>query len=282
MGVLLSRSACSLWLPFYRSRVAVVVLVRGQGACRGLLCCAYRYIPIDPLSGREGLLEIEPAEARVVRQMFEWVDRERLSARQVLCRLNDLKIPPKKGARTWAKSSVLRILQRETYVGIWHYNKYQSCEPLNPASNPRYRKYAKCSRRLRQRSEWLPLELPEPTVEHRHLSGTTDNRLKAAFSETAPAALGCGLFFNLSGRPHPYVELIPLMMLAGGAWPSTSKGLIQQMQLRNQIHFHPAPVGKSSTTGPAHLIAEKLYRTVMNPIVVRLEDSRLVAVDKTN
>ncbi len=72
------------------------------------------------------------------------------------------------------------------------------------------------------------------------------------------------------------------MVFARGAWSSTSKGLIQQMHLRNQIHFHPSPVGKSSTTGPAHLIAEKLYRTVMNPIIVRLKGSRLVAVDKTN
>ena len=39
--------------------------------------------PKDRLAGTEGILEI-PAEAAVVRQMFEWVDQDGLSARRVL------------------------------------------------------------------------------------------------------------------------------------------------------------------------------------------------------
>src|SRR5713101_3829529 len=58
----------------------------------------YRYVPMDRIAGREGVLELEPTEAAVVRQMFEWVDQEGLSARRTLNRLNTLKIPPKKGA----------------------------------------------------------------------------------------------------------------------------------------------------------------------------------------
>ena len=121
----------------------------------------YRYTPMDRIAKKEGILEIAPEEAIVVRQMFEWVDREGLSAKRVLNRLNELKIPPKKSAPLWAKSSVLRILHCETYAGVWHYNKFQSCEPRNPTASPRYRKRAKCSLRERPRSEWLPLELPE-------------------------------------------------------------------------------------------------------------------------
>jgi site-specific DNA recombinase len=121
----------------------------------------YRYIPIDRLSGKEGILQIQPAEAKVVQQMFEWVDREGLSARRVLNRLNELQLLPRKGARQWAKSSVLRILHCETYAGTWHYNKFQSCEPRTPPTNVRYRRRTKCSLRQRPKSEWLPLELPE-------------------------------------------------------------------------------------------------------------------------
>jgi len=120
----------------------------------------YRYIPMDRLTGREGTLQIEPAEAKVVQQMFEWVDMEGLSARQVVNRLNELRIAPRKGAQDWAKSSVLRILHCETYAGIWHYNKFQGCEPRNPSSSARYRRRAKCSVRQRPKNEWLPLELP--------------------------------------------------------------------------------------------------------------------------
>jgi hypothetical protein len=80
----------------------------------------YRYVPKDRLSGTDGILEIAPAEAAAVRQMFEWVDQEGLSARRVLHRLNELEIQPRKGAAKWGKSSVLRILRSEIYAGVWH------------------------------------------------------------------------------------------------------------------------------------------------------------------
>lgn len=121
----------------------------------------YRYTPKDKTAGKEGVLEVASEESTVVRQMFEWVDQEGLSARRVLSRLNELKIPPKKGAAQWAKSSVLRILRCETYAGVWHYNKFQGCEPKNPEASPRYRKRSKCSVRRRPRNEWVPLALPE-------------------------------------------------------------------------------------------------------------------------
>lgn len=121
----------------------------------------YRYVPIDRLTGREGILQIEPEEAKVVQQMFSWVDAEGLSGRRVQNRLNELKIPPRKRARCWGKSSVLRILHCETYAGVWHYNKNQACEPRTPSTRARYRRRTKCSIRQRPKTEWLPLELPE-------------------------------------------------------------------------------------------------------------------------
>src|SRR5262249_21964696 len=84
----------------------------------------YRYIPMDKSTGRDGILQVIPEEARVVQQMFAWVDEEGFSARRVLLRLNYLKVPPRMGAEHWAKSSVLRILHCETYAGVWHYNKF--------------------------------------------------------------------------------------------------------------------------------------------------------------
>jgi len=121
----------------------------------------YKYIPMDRVTGAPGILEIVPEEARVVQMMFEWVDCEGLSARKVLDRLDQRRLRPREGAPKWAKSSVLRTLHCETYAGVWHYNKFQGCEPKDPASSPRYRKRAKCNLRQRPRNEWLPLELPE-------------------------------------------------------------------------------------------------------------------------
>jgi len=139
-----------------RHKVEVRKLYLGSNTSYG-----YKYTPKDRVTGVEGVLEILPDEAAAVRQMFEWVDEEGLSARRVMMRLNELNIPPRKRASAWAKSSVLRILQNEMYAGTWYYNKFQCCEPRNPATIPRYRKRSKCSLRRRPASEWLPLALPE-------------------------------------------------------------------------------------------------------------------------
>ena len=139
-----------------RHKVEVRKLYLGSNTSYG-----YRYTPKDRATGAEGVLEIVPDEAAAVRQMFEWVDDEGLSARRVMMRLDELKIQPRKGASAWAKSSVLRILRNEMYAGTWYYNKFQCCEPRNRITSPRYRKRSKCSVRRRPASEWLPLVLPE-------------------------------------------------------------------------------------------------------------------------
>jgi site-specific DNA recombinase len=121
----------------------------------------YHYVPMNQGTGEEGVLGVNVQEAAVVQQMFAWVDQEGLSARRVLFRLNELGIRPRGGAARWAKSSVLRILKSEMYAGVWHYNKFQGCEPRNPAPARIYRRRKKCSVRRRPKSEWIPLTLPE-------------------------------------------------------------------------------------------------------------------------
>ena len=121
----------------------------------------YSYTLKDRAAGNDGVLQVNPEEAAVVRKMFEWVENDGLSARRVVARLNERKVRPRKGAPAWATSSVLRILKSEVYTGTWHYNKFQGCEPKTFASSARYRKRRKCSVRQRPRGDWIPLELPE-------------------------------------------------------------------------------------------------------------------------
>jgi site-specific DNA recombinase len=121
----------------------------------------YRYVPKDSAANKEGYLTIVPEEAAVVRQMFEWVDKEGLSSHAVVKRLTATKVTPRKGSPQWAKSSVLRILRNETYVGLWHYNKHEACEPARPAKPNKYKRSLKTSNRLRVRTEWVPLVLPD-------------------------------------------------------------------------------------------------------------------------
>jgi site-specific DNA recombinase len=120
-----------------------------------------RYRRKDRAAGKEGVLEVDSEEAAVVRQMYAWVDEEGLSARKVLDRLNEMRLHPRKGSTKWAKSSVLRILRSEVYAGVWHYYKFEACKPKHSNKALKYRKTLKSSRRLRARTEWLPVVLNE-------------------------------------------------------------------------------------------------------------------------
>ncbi len=121
----------------------------------------FRYVSRSRSASGEGQLEILAKEAATVRAMYGWVADEGLSAQRVLRRLNDLKLPPRKGARKWAKSSVLRILRSEVYAGVWYFNKHQSSEPRKRSGSEKYRRSLRTSNRLRPRSDWLPVRLPD-------------------------------------------------------------------------------------------------------------------------
>ena len=114
----------------------------------------------DDLPPDKCSLEVNPEEAFVVRQIYEWVDKEGLSARRVVNRLNAQRIPARR-AKAWQRSSVLRVLRSEVYTGVWHFNKHQSCEPARRSGNVKYRRSLKTSSRLRAHADWLPVELPD-------------------------------------------------------------------------------------------------------------------------
>lgn len=120
----------------------------------------YRYVTKDQSASRDGYLELLPEQAAIVRQMFQWLDGEGLSTRRVVQRLNELGIPPPKGGRIWAKSSVTRILRSETYAGVWHYNKFESYAPA-AGRRREYRRTAKYKLRQRAREEWISVQLPD-------------------------------------------------------------------------------------------------------------------------
>jgi site-specific DNA recombinase len=121
----------------------------------------YCYTPRDKTEDGQGRLELAPQEAVIVKQMFDWVGREGLSARRVIERLTAQKVTPRKHGLRWGKSSVLRILRNEMYAGVWYYNKYESCEPAAPVNVGDYKHSLRSSLRRRDKSEWLPVRLPK-------------------------------------------------------------------------------------------------------------------------
>ena len=116
----------------------------------------YRVTSID---GKRAL-EIHEAEARVVRLIFQWYtegDGEQgpMSIYHIVKRLTDHGIPTpgdidprvwkRRGPGQWNRSTVRKILRRETYAGVWHYGKV---------------KESKHGEVRNDRQHWLSIEVP--------------------------------------------------------------------------------------------------------------------------
>ena len=127
----------------------------------------YDYIPIKGkgLDKINGKFVINEEEAKVVKLIFEWIGIECISIKEVIRRLYDMGIPPKKGKRdTWTNGPLHRLLKNETYIGKHHYYKSESVMTKNPTAKTQkkyqHRHSMKGSRKTRPRDEWLVVEVP--------------------------------------------------------------------------------------------------------------------------
>src|SRR4051794_1947642 len=117
----------------------------------------YRYLPRrDGVAGR---LEIDPAEAEIVRMLYDWLVGEGLTLRQILKRLNFGPWFPRCGRRPWSPSTVHHILADPVYTGTAYVNRYE----YRAASKPRHRKPSysgKGCRTLKPREQWIAVAVP--------------------------------------------------------------------------------------------------------------------------
>lgn len=127
----------------------------------------YDYVPIkgkghDKINGK---FVINEEEAKTVHMIFEWIGIECVSIKEVIRRLYDLGIPPKKQKRdTWSSGPLHRMLKNETYIGKHFYYKSESVITKNPVAKTQkkyqHRHTMKGSRKTRPRDEWLEVEAP--------------------------------------------------------------------------------------------------------------------------
>jgi site-specific DNA recombinase len=77
---------------------------------------------------RDSHLEIEEGEAQIVIMIFELYVYGNMGSYEIAKRLNELHIPsnPKGKNDTWSSSKVRRILNSETYAGVWYAHRYQT------------------------------------------------------------------------------------------------------------------------------------------------------------
>ena len=98
-----------------------------------VLACApygYRYISNQDSAG-EPRFEIDLAEARVVRQIFTWVGRDRCSIGDVRRRLEAAGERTRTGKTTWDRTTIWGILKNPAYKGEAAFGK-TTVEPLHP------------------------------------------------------------------------------------------------------------------------------------------------------
>lgn len=151
-----------------RFRIGKLNKVRGGELLGYQPLYGYDYTPIEKDGHkrvRNGYFTINEDEAAVVRMVYEWVGIECISLRDVIRRLYQMKIPPRKQKRpTWTKGPVSRLLQNETYTGRHYYYKREAVVPKNPMAKTeikyRQRHSNKTSRRVRDKNEWLMVKVP--------------------------------------------------------------------------------------------------------------------------
>lgn len=142
----------------------------------------YRYIQNTYASHKlvsHGYYEIDPSEAETVRKIFRWVADEGYSIRQVVLRLQDEHLPPRKSKRgVWGTTTIGTILNRKAYIGQAHWGSTYAVEPINPLKKEKYRKIRKSSRRKKPEDQWIANNIPVPPIIDRDLFYRAAARLK--------------------------------------------------------------------------------------------------------
>jgi site-specific DNA recombinase len=82
----------------------------------------YRYIG-KHIGGGVARYEVQADEARIVRQIFHWIGRERISIGEVCRRLRTQGCPTRSGKLAWDRSTVAGILKNPAYAGAAAFGK---------------------------------------------------------------------------------------------------------------------------------------------------------------
>jgi len=107
-----------------------------RGSVNVLTSAPYGYRYIDKhAGGGQAQYQVVLEEARVVKQMFEWVGLERVSIREVERRLRKRKIPSAK-RQTWHAFTIRKLLTNPAYTGTTFFGKFRMGERRPPRVRP--------------------------------------------------------------------------------------------------------------------------------------------------
>jgi site-specific DNA recombinase len=140
------------------------------GSVSALACApyGYRYIAAGP-GGTPARYEVALDEARVVRQLFEWVGRDRVPLAVVARRLSSQGVPTPSGLARWSRSTIALILHNPAYKGEAAYGRtrngpWQRTTLLRPARGRSTHPRRPTSPQPVPPEEWISVPVP-PIVE---------------------------------------------------------------------------------------------------------------------
>jgi len=122
----------------------------------------YGYDFIKKTAEQQGYLKENKEESKIVRDLFLWVANEHLTLRNVIRRLQELGIKPRKSKRgVWNTSTLSTLLRNKTYIGEGHYGASYAVIPQKPLKHETYKKNKKTSRVMKPETEWIKIKTPE-------------------------------------------------------------------------------------------------------------------------
>jgi len=111
--------------------------LRGSLNAIGHAPYGYRYISKHQAGG-EAYYQVVPQEADLVRELFEWVGRDRLTLCAVSRRLRERGLRSPKGNQHWNRGSICKMLKNPAYQGLAAFGKTRAGDRLprlRPARN---------------------------------------------------------------------------------------------------------------------------------------------------
>ena len=135
-----------------------------SGSVSVLSCAPYGYRYVTKREGNgQARFEIDTEEARVVKQIFDWFVRERVSLREVSRRLTKAGEKTRKGKIFWDRAVIWEVLRNPAYVGEAAFGKTRT-----GSMRPRLRSYRGRPAQPRRgysyfdvpRDEWITISVP--------------------------------------------------------------------------------------------------------------------------
>jgi site-specific DNA recombinase len=159
------------------------ILERSKRGKRGKAKSGYVIVGARPPYGykvrsepHKAWLEIDEAEAQVVRMIFDWYVNgdeygKPISLHNILCKLMALGIPTrgdrekhvakKRGVGVWSDAMIRHILKNETYTGTWYYGKIKMINDGNESVRKPKPKCGFGKQVPRPEEEWIAVSVPE-------------------------------------------------------------------------------------------------------------------------